>query len=714
MKVHLLLFFLILHSVTVKLLASDNDIIVKGTVTDASTSQALPFANVFMKNNVTTGTVTDLNGNFELTLHQAQLFDTLMISFVGYKDYQLVLAEIPNDDIQVELVPVTNTIEEAIVKTRSIISEEFTIAKIDQMDIYLNPLSKADPLLAVNGMASSTTLDESANISVRGSSPSETGIFFNEVPIYDAVRFAQLNGIGTFSVFNTSMIKKILVYPSNPPIEYGHATSGLISIYSTVELPKVNSNTIILSLASVGAYTSRKIKNKSAFTGFVNYQPSRIFTNLNQESLRDLKDFNSTDCGLYFVHKFNHRTSIKMFNYLNTEDFEYFLRHPSYTDNFKQRKKRDFLITNFSSGFPAGEFTVNAALNISKAKYKYGNTDIAFDNQDIYFAANYLHFFNKLTVKSGFSYDYRKMDFSGVLPEYYYAISDQHPVITVDIKDKLPIYEGYMYLKYKINTAWFVGTGIRKNFATADQDNYITYQVNLAYSINDIHTFKLSGGKYNKYAIADSEHKTTHFISNNQISFDYKFVKENIELTSAIFYKNSCVNSNEENIIGGEFFTRIYLTNKLEGQLSYTYIKAISNEEGICFPTEYSLNYYIRSSLKYNFLYNLSISTILLLRQGKYYVPVIESEYDDITETFRPIYDSPANSRRLPPYCRMDLSISKLFVTSENSSLIMFFNVNNLLNRNNVQKINYNANYSIPFEEYYSKRTFYFGVVFNF
>jgi len=44
------------------------------------------------------------------------------------------------------------------------------------VEIYLNPSSKADPLLAVNSLPSATTLDESANISFRGRSPAETGI----------------------------------------------------------------------------------------------------------------------------------------------------------------------------------------------------------------------------------------------------------------------------------------------------------------------------------------------------------------------------------------------------------------------------------------------------------------------------------------------------------------------------------------------------------
>jgi len=147
---------------------SENQLIINGKVIDASSGQVLPFANVFLKENVTTGTVTGQNGEFTLTVNQSSLTDTLIFSFVGYEDQLFPVSNTLNGFITVYLKPNVQLIEETVVKAKRVISEEFTIEKIEQMDIYMNPLSKADPLLAVNGMASSTTLDESASISLRG------------------------------------------------------------------------------------------------------------------------------------------------------------------------------------------------------------------------------------------------------------------------------------------------------------------------------------------------------------------------------------------------------------------------------------------------------------------------------------------------------------------------------------------------------------------
>ncbi len=714
MKIKIIIFFILFSFNLGKLFCNSNDLIIKGKIVDESTDQGLPFANIFLKSNITKGTVSDLNGDFQLLLSQDNLSDTIIISYVGYKENMLAVKDAMNNSLQIELIPFTRKIEETVIKARRVISEEFTIEKVEQMDIYLNPLSKADPLLAINGMASSTTLDESANISLRGSSPAETGVFFNEVPIYDAVRFSQLNGIGTFSIFNTSIIDKMLVFPSNPPIEYGNATSGLVSIYTSDQLPESNSNYITLSLANIGGYLTRKIKEKTALTIFANYQPSGVFINLNQESLLDLKEFNTTDCGIYFIHEINNRTNFKLFNYTNTEGFEYYLRHPSYDGSFNQQKKRNFLVSNFLKKYNNAEFSINGGLSFSNEQFQYGNTNIDIDKTDCYLSVNYLYFLDKLSMKSGISYDSRIMDMQGMFPMFDYAIAENHPTVIINSNEKNPVYEGFAYLKYKLNSFWVFGVGARKNLPFNGQDNYFTYQLNASYNINDVHSFNISGGKYNKYDIPNAEIQHKHLVSNNQASFDYKYITDRLEVTSALFYKKAFIADKQENIVGGEIFSKILITNKLETQFSYTYLNAAIIEGEIEYPSKYDLGYFIRSSLKYNFTSSLYISAIALFRHGDFYLPVINSEFDEFTHVYRPLYDNLSSMRRLPTYNKLDLSISKLFSLTDKSNIIVFVNVSNLLNSKNVHSINYNSDYTGTFKEYYSKRTIYFGGLINF
>ncbi len=195
---------------------AQTSLMVNGRVLDATTQEPLPGANVYALSDWRNGSSTNEQGKFSLAVATN---DSLMITFVGYQE-QVIPVNAAKPDLLVNMIAFAQDMETVTVEAPSLVAEEFSIKKIDQLEIYTNPNAKADPLLAVNSLPAATTLDESANISLRGSSPAETGIFLNDVPIYDAVRFAQLNGIGTFSIFNTSVIQQVQVFPSNPPLEY--------------------------------------------------------------------------------------------------------------------------------------------------------------------------------------------------------------------------------------------------------------------------------------------------------------------------------------------------------------------------------------------------------------------------------------------------------------------------------------------------------------
>ena len=688
--------------------------IIEGKIIDGNSNQPLPGANVFVNKDILKGTITNLDGFFSLDLNQQNLKDSLIISFIGYEEKVFPIGSVQNNIFEISLYPKAHEIEETVIKARRIISEEFTIEKIDQMDIYNNPLSKADPLLAVNGMASSTTTDESANISLRGSSPAETGIFFNDVPVYDAVRFSQINGIGTFSIFNTSIIDQMHVFPSNPPIEYGNSTSGLVSIHSSDEISESAYHSFMASLASFGIYSSGKLNKKNGLTVFTNYQPSKLFIKVNERATEDLKDFSTIDLGLHYLHEFNNSTSLKIFNYANIEGFEFNLKHPSYNGNFIQEKKRDFIIGNFSKRFNNSELSVNSGVSLSNEKYNYGNTDIDLTKNNVYLSANYYYFFDKLSLKTGIAYDERNNDIMGKLPVFDYAISPNHPWININASDKVPVIEGFSYFKYKISDQLVIGTGARKNIPSKNQQDYLSYQANINYSINRIHSVNLSFGKYNKYCIPNAEIHNKFFITNKQLSIDYELKLGIAEINSAIFYKYSDIEDRDEEIVGGEIFTRIFISDKIEAQVSYTYLDAKINKNDIKYPSLYDLDFFIRGSLKYTILSNFDISAIYLARQGDYYIPAISGVFNQDLNIYSPVYNNHENQERKPYYGKLDISLSKLYGLTDNIGLILFASVYNIFNRKNVREINYTSNYSNSFNEYYSLRSIYVGGIINF
>ncbi len=137
--------------------------------------------NVYLKSFPQKGTTTDFNGNFNLIIDD--LGDTLLVSYIGYETKEILLSTV---DFSKPLIIVLNknsqNLEEVIIKASDPISEKFSVVKMKKMDIYLNPISQGDPLKAITVLPASTTTDETANPSLRGSSSDRTRVMLNRVP----------------------------------------------------------------------------------------------------------------------------------------------------------------------------------------------------------------------------------------------------------------------------------------------------------------------------------------------------------------------------------------------------------------------------------------------------------------------------------------------------------------------------------------------------
>ena len=82
---------------------------VKGTVTDASTGEVIPFASVSLKGTMT-GASTDLDGNYQLT---APSNGVLVFSFVGYENLEVAIEG--KAVVNAALAPSQEFLEETIV-----------------------------------------------------------------------------------------------------------------------------------------------------------------------------------------------------------------------------------------------------------------------------------------------------------------------------------------------------------------------------------------------------------------------------------------------------------------------------------------------------------------------------------------------------------------------------------------------------------------------
>jgi hypothetical protein len=89
--------FLFLALTLISSISVAQDITISGKVTDAETKEPLPFASIWIKSK-TIGTVTNAQGDFDFHIPAEFRNDTLVISMLGFKDFESVVSSLHVDE----------------------------------------------------------------------------------------------------------------------------------------------------------------------------------------------------------------------------------------------------------------------------------------------------------------------------------------------------------------------------------------------------------------------------------------------------------------------------------------------------------------------------------------------------------------------------------------------------------------------------------------
>ena len=691
---------LIIFLLWIPFLMNGQEITIRGRVVDSKTDEELIGVHVYTPSDWRNGVITGINGEFSLTLSSAE--QALIASHVGYYEFSGVL----NKNGEIRLKPLVVEGEMVVITATPLVAEEFKYVQLNKLDIYTNPLAKADPILAVNTLPSATTTDESANISLRGSSSLETGTFLNNVPVYDAVRYSQLNGIGTFSIFNTSIIQDVNVFPGNPPLEFGSTTSGVIALKTDEVILESHTTSLIMSLANIGLSREQKINDNLSLKIFSNWQPSKALKYINSEALSEIENFSSVDLGIYWYGTKENYTW-KVLNYSVLEGYQFKFNHPSYQGIFNQSKFRSFLISSADFKLKKGTFSINNGLSASRGKFQYSNVAFETQNQDFFLGINYYWLSSRKWMwKTGISLDFRQNTVSGSIHELDYALGENHPTTDYNAGDHIFPIEGFIYGKYFLSHEIAIGAGLRKNIVLDRQPDYLSKQLNLSYKKKEFSVIA-GTGKYHKIGFYENS-DCKLFSESRQTSIDVRRDGTQSTLSISYFDKVAIFDGLAYEVKGWELFTENKFDKRLSGTTSLTFLNADTPSGQ---PYLYDIRYFIRTSLTYRTSNFWSVDILASNRQGVISNTITDAIFNETYQVYEPIGRI---QQRLPDYFNFGMSVSKMYLLNKERTLIVFINLNNLLNYKNVRDRLYEFDYSSFQNALFSKRTIYIGAVINF
>ncbi len=694
--------------------------IVSGVV-KSKKGEAVFAANVYLKSSPQKGTTTDFDGTFSLQVKD--LNDTLVVSFIGFQTKIIALTSL---DVDAPLIIILKenrqSLAEVIITAQDPISEQFSVVTLKKLDIYFNPVSQGDPLKAITTLPASTTTDETANPSLRGSPADRSRVVLNGVPVYNPVRASQLNNQGIFSLFNPEIIDKMYVYASNPPLTYGNTTAGLVEIQTTKSL-KSNQLQLSASLASTGVFLSQQLKKDVSFIqAYGNYQFSGAFVGIQESQLPAINNFTTTDAGVNFRTKIGKQVAFNSYNYFIDEAFNGSNEQFTYKGKVATHKKRYFTINNLTYYTANGVLSLNSGANTSQQNFSFGNIKSNNQINRLFTSLNYNWFpVKNIDLQLGVSHDLHKNDFNDSIPVYYYALSPGSPNYYSETSISNLMLEAYLYTNWDVNDKLTFSSGMRSSIPVSNQEYYFSSQLGLKYKINSKQSFLLSGGKYHNYSTPNFFAKRYNLLSSYQIALDYTCKLKNTLITAAIYFKNedgeqpvNVISAiNEVTTFGVELFLEHTFYNYFKFTFANSYINQVVTIGSENYKGQNDFNYLIKTTVQYNNPRLFSLALTYIGRPGTFYNPITSSTFSNKTNFYEPFFSNDLFSRQYNNYNRLDFSLSK-YIRLKNNALITFVSLNNALNTHNESRILHNSDYLSYRFDYFQFRLLYFGAVWQF
>ncbi len=204
-------------------------ITLSGYVRDAESGEELIGANIAVLE-TGSGTITNQYGFYSLSLSPG--FYSIVYSYVGYNSVSKPLRFNEDIELNVELTPSANELEEVTVTAEAsnsnITSLETGTAKLRISTIRRIPalMGEVDIIKAIQMLPGvQVTSEGSSGFSVRGGSADQNLILLDEATVYNASHL-----LGFFSIFNNDAIKDVKIYKGDIPAYAGGRLASLLDV----------------------------------------------------------------------------------------------------------------------------------------------------------------------------------------------------------------------------------------------------------------------------------------------------------------------------------------------------------------------------------------------------------------------------------------------------------------------------------------------------
>lgn len=300
--------------------SSLNSFVLTGNIKNETTDEPIANAAILVKEN-NTGTTTNNNGNYEITLKSG--INTLEVSALGKGKIEKTVIIYNNGELNFILIDDFESLDEVLIEAnrdRNVVKAVTGLSLIDVEEIKNIPLvlGERDILRVAIALPGITNAGEGASgYNVRGGKTDQNLILLDNSVVYNPSHF-----FGIFSALNPFTSKTASIYKGSIPAEFGGRLSSVFDIKT-----KDGNTNKFSGEASIGAVMSNLtlelpvVKEKSSLlVGGRSTYSNWILKALDDESLNNSKA-SFYDVVAKYHHKINKNNTVKTTAYMSNDDF---------------------------------------------------------------------------------------------------------------------------------------------------------------------------------------------------------------------------------------------------------------------------------------------------------------------------------------------------------------------------------------------------------
>jgi outer membrane receptor protein involved in Fe transport len=369
-----LLFIIALFSALLS--SAQADILVKGTVIESESSQAIPFASISARSldqdEILGGTNSDLDGSFEFNISSSEC--VFVISFMGFKDKSISDFQVNNGQIDLGIVSMEANSER--LEEIEVLAEKSKLEfKLDKrvFNVGQDISSSGMGALDVLNNVPSVNVDVEGQVSLRGN----TGV---QILINGKPSVLSDDGSTALATITSDMIERIEVI-TNPSAKYAaEGSSGIINIVLKKEEKKgfngsFSLNTGIPDNHSIGASLNKRTENFNFFTQFgVGYRSLPSFKESRNLNLIDSTEVKSE--GIEYRNERFFNITLGTDYYINDHNIITLSGSYAFEDE-EQPSETDFEISN-SENQILSKYRREEITTAGNPKYQY---DLQYERQ---------------------------------------------------------------------------------------------------------------------------------------------------------------------------------------------------------------------------------------------------------------------------------------------------------------------------------------------